>query len=56
MKLIRLSALELKVKLCSIKLARNKYAGESVSNYHKAVLQVSEPVTFTSKYFYIVFY
>jgi hypothetical protein len=42
MKLIRFFSLELKVKLSSIKLTRNKSAGEeSISNYSKGVLQCS---------------
>lgn len=42
MKLIRFFASGLTVKLSSIKLSRNKCAGEqSISNYHKAILQGS---------------
>lgn len=42
MKLIIFFALKLKVKLSSVKLLRNKYAGEqSICNYYKTVLQGS---------------
>lgn len=42
MKIIRFFSLELRVKLSSVELTRDKYAGEqSISNYGGAVVQHS---------------